>query len=177
MAKEIVQDGTPVLREVAQEVPADFFGTEKLQNMIAEMEQSLHPEIDGVALAAPQIGIPYRIFIIRFDRMRPQTEEERAGNETPEIGVFINPVITKTSRKKMHVEEACLSARGLFGITERFEQVTVRAQDVDGNSFTRGAGGLLAQAFQHEIDHLNGILFVDHADDIMKYIPPTNEHA
>lgn len=177
MAKEIVQDGTPVLREKAQEVPAELFGTPKLQQMIQDMEEAVHLEQDGVALAAPQIGIPYQIFIVRYDRMRPQTKEEQELGESPEVGVFINPHITKHSRKQVDVEEACLSVRGVFGITTRYEQVTVRAQDADGNWFTRGAGGLLAQAFQHEIEHLEGILFVDHARNLLEYTPPTNDES
>ena len=163
--KEIVQDGNPVLRETAQEVGADLFNTPELKKMIADMEESLDKTPHGVALAAPQIALPYRIFIVRYDRMEPESEEEKEA----EVGVFINPEIVKTSRKKASIPEGCLSVDGIYGTTERFERATVKAQDIEGNSFTRGGGGILAQAFQHEIDHLNGILFTDHAENLEKH--------
>jgi len=165
MSKPIVQDGEKVLRETAQEVSADLFGTKELQDMVSAMEASLDAAVHGVALAAPQIAIPYRIFIVRYDRMAPETEEERA----PELGVFINPEISRTSRKKVDTPEGCLSVDGVYGTTQRHERATVKAQDIDGTWFTRDGGGVLAQAFQHEIDHLNGILFIDHAENLEKH--------
>lgn len=165
--KNIVQEGEDsVLREVAQEVPADFFGSEKLTTMLQDMEEALDAKEYGVALAAPQIGIPYRIFIVRHDRMLPPDEEKEAASE---LGIFINPKIIKTSRKKARIPEGCLSVDGVFGTTERYERATVKAQDIDGNWFTRGGGGILAQAYQHEIDHLDGILFIDHAENLEKH--------
>lgn len=162
--KKIVQDGeNPVLRQTAEEVPADFFGTEKLAAMITDMKDALHAKKNGVALAAPQIAIPYRIFIVRYDRMVAQDPDQE---EAPEIGIFINPEIIKTSRKKAEIPEGCLSVDGVFGKTKRYENVTVKAQDEHGKPFTRGAGGLLAQAFQHEIEHLDGIIFTDHATEL-----------
>ncbi len=164
--KEIVQDGNPALREAAKEVPADLFNTPELKKILQEMEESLDAAKHGVALAAPQVAIPYRIFIVRYDRMvQENTEEEK----TPDIGIFINPEIVKTSRKKTSIPEGCLSVDGVYGTTERFERATVKAQDIEGNWFTRGGGGILAQAYQHEIDHLNGILFIDHAEDLEQH--------
>lgn len=165
MNKPIVQDGDKVLRETAQEVPAELFGTKELKDMISAMETSLEEAKHGVALAAPQIAIPYRIFIVRYDRMIADTEEERS----PELGVFINPEITRTSRKKSEIPEGCLSVDGVFGTTKRYERATVKAQDAQGKWFTRDGGGILAQAFQHEIDHLNGVLFIDHAQNLEKH--------
>lgn len=167
MSKPIVQDGADVLRETAKEVPADIFGTQKLQAMISAMEASLDEAIHGVALAAPQIAIPYRIFIVRYDRMIPDTVEEKPA----ELGIFINPEISRTSRRKTNTPEGCLSVDGVYGTTQRYERATVRAQDVNGKWFTRDGGGVLAQAFQHEIDHLNGILFIDHAENLEKHEP------
>lgn len=165
--KPIVQEGEDeVLRETAKEVPADFFGSDKLKEMLAEMEASLNAKEYGVALAAPQIAIPYRIFIVRYDRMLPPQEEKEAE---PEVGIFINPTIVKTSRKKTEMPEGCLSVDGIFGTTKRYERATVKAQDADGNWFTRGGGGILAQAYQHEIDHLDGILFIDHAENLEQH--------
>lgn len=162
---KIVQIGTPVLREKALPVPQELFGTKELSQMITAMEQALDAEADGVALAAPQIALPYRIFIVRHDRMTPIKEGE--DPRPADVSVFINPSIIKRSRKSAEVDEGCLSVRGQYGTTKRFLRVTVRASDMSGKTFERGAGGLLAQAFQHEIDHLDGVLFIDHATNLL----------
>lgn len=165
--REIVQDGAPVLRAVAKAVPKEMLGTNELHEMIADMTNALDAERDGVALAAPQVGISYRIFVVRFDRMLGPAPE---GITYPaDVGVFINPDFVKTSRKRDVMDEGCLSVRGKYGKTYRFERATVRAQDETGRVFERGGGGIIAQAYQHEIDHLNGILFIDHAEDIHEY--------
>lgn len=156
--KEIVQVGDEVLRQVAAEVPESMFGGAELARIVKDMEEALDAQKDGVALAAPQIGISYRIFIVRYDRMVP--EPAASG---PEVGVFINPEFVKASRRREVMDEGCLSVRGTYGKTYRHDRATVRARLVDGTPFERGGGGMLAQAFQHEIDHLDGILFIDHA--------------
>jgi peptide deformylase len=124
------------------------------------MVSTLNAEPDGVALAAPQIGIAKRLFVVRYDRLVPGPIDHSL---TPEIGVYINPAFTKVSRRRIEMDEGCLSVRGTYGKTMRHERATVRAQGVDGVRFERGGGGILAQVFQHEIDHLEGILFSDHA--------------
>lgn len=160
---KIVQKEDPVLRTKAQEVSSSEFGSKELLSLIESMKEAVDKEQDGVALAAPQIGVSKRIFIVRYDRMESSPEEEVS------VGVFINPEIIKSSRKKDTVDEGCLSVRGVYGKTERYTRATVRAYDEHGNLFTRGGGGVLAQAFQHEIDHLNGTLFIDHATDLIDY--------
>jgi peptide deformylase len=176
--KAIVQEGTSVLRDIAKPVPQELFGTPELKKMLREMEQALDKELDGVAIAAPQIAIPYRIFIVRKDRTVPQPErkpgEPRPQSE-PVIEVYINPEIVKTSRKRSRADEGCLSVRGIYGVTNRHERVTVKAQTPDGKKFERGGGGLMAQIFEHEIDHLNGILFIDHAENLVEVKLPPHE--
>jgi len=86
--------------------------------------------------------------------------------------VFINPKIFKLSREKDWVPEGCLSVRWLYGKTYRSKKATVEAYDKNGKKFKMGGSGLLAQIFQHETDHLNGILFTDHAKDIKEELPP-----
>jgi len=164
---EIVQDGAPVLRSVSAPVPQTMFGTPELQKMIDAMAAALDGEPDGVAIAAPQIGVPYRLFLVRYDRTIAPPPEGAAEHPV-DIGVYANPSFVKTSRKRAAVDEGCLSVRGYYGKTLRHERATVRAQDADGKAFERGGGGLLAQIFQHEIDHLNGILFTDHAEDVVR---------
>jgi peptide deformylase len=166
----IVQDGTPLLREIAKPLPKDLFGSKELKSMLADMEAALDKEPDGVALAAPQISIPYRIFVVRYDRILPLPEAGEPVHSV-DIGVYINPEIQKTSRRKKVMNEGCLSVRNMYGKTKRYERATVMAYDEKGNAFTRGGGGVLAQIFQHETDHLNGILFTDHAENVNEILP------
>jgi len=168
----ITQDGDPVLRAIAAQVPAGLFGSEELATMLRDMSDTLDSQPDGVALAAPQVGLSYRIFIVRYDRM--ERDEEVAKAMGPDVGIFINPEIVKSARKREEMQEGCLSVRGVYGYTLRHARATVRAQDERGVWFTRGGGGILAQAFQHEIDHLDGILFIDHAEELRT---DTHEHA
>lgn len=156
-----------MLRDDAKVVPEKLFGTEELSCIVADMAEALDKEPDGVALAAPQIAVPYRIFIVRTDRTVPPPPEG-ASPLAPSVDVYINPEIVKTSRKRQKADEGCLSVRGIYGTTNRHERVTVKARREDGSRFERGAGGLLAQIFEHEIDHLNGILFIDHAEHLVK---------
>ena len=168
--KRILQTSIPeddaVLREESMLVPDELFGTPELETMLHDMVDALENEADGVALAAPQIGLLWRIFIVRYDRMLPPPLEGEP-HPSPAIGIFINPTTTRTSTRRLQVDEGCLSVRTLYGKTKRFERTTVRAQDEHGNWYERGGGGILAQAFQHEIDHLNGMLFIDHATDLV----------
>lgn len=163
----IVQDGEPVLRKISAPVPEELFGTPELKGIVDDMITTLDGQLDGVAIAAPQIGIPYRIFVVRYDRTLPPTPEGDADH-SPDIGVYINPEFVKSSRRRLEMDEGCLSVRGIYGKTMRHERATVRARDTEGTVFERGGGGILAQIFQHETDHLNGILFVDHATDLVE---------
>ncbi len=155
----IVQEGEPVLREIAQPVQENEFGTPELRKLIDAMATALDAEPDGVALAAPQIGVSKRLFIVRYDRLVSGDEAPR----DPQVGVYINPEFVKSSRRRVEMDEGCLSVRGMYGKTIRHDRATLRARDADGLKFERGGGGILAQVFQHETDHLDGILFIDHA--------------
>jgi peptide deformylase len=177
--KKIVQEGAPILREVAKPVPEKLFGTPELAAMIRDMQEALDAQEDGVALAAPQIALPYRIFVARLDRTRPPPPAAAGAalpQAAPEREVFINPEIFKTSRKRHEVDEGCLSVRGVYGKTLRHERVSVRARRLDGASFTRGGGDVLAQLFEHEVDHLNGILFIDHAQELLELAQGEEHH-
>ncbi|MBI2025559.1 methionyl-tRNA formyltransferase [Candidatus Kaiserbacteria bacterium] len=177
--KEIVQDGAEVLRETAKPVPEEMFGSEELAQLIRDMGEALDHYPEGVAIAAPQVGVSYRLFLVRKDRTLPSYGNAKDGKpppETkPEIEVYINPEIVKTSRKKAKADEGCLSVHGVYGTTKRHERVTLKARRADGARFERGAGGLMAQIFEHEVDHLNGILFIDHAEHLIR-IPNGSKH-
>lgn len=162
----IVKD-EKALRATAREVPLAEITAEKTRRMVANMSTTLAKENDGVALAAPQIGEPVRLFIVSGKVL---ARLAHAAEALPDA-IFINPMLTKISREKQTVEEGCLSLRYLYGQVKRAAKVTLCAYDESGKKITRGASGLLAQIFQHEVDHLNGILFTDKATDIID-IPP-----
>lgn len=161
--KEIVQTGTPVLRETAKDVPVDEISSPRIQTLLRDMRETLESQLDGAALAAPQVGESLRIFLLSERVFGGDAETEHASKD-PHL-VFINPTLLKTSKRKVRMDEGCLSVRGTFGYVERYERATVEAYDEHGKLFTRGASGLMAQAFQHEIDHLDGTLFIDKAYD------------
>ncbi len=163
----ITQVGDEVLRKIAKPVPQTMFGTKELRDIVDNMLYVLDTQPDGVALAAPQISISYRIFVVRYDRLiTPPIDDDTAP--TPSIGIFINPKIIRTARKSEGMEEGCLSVRDIYGIVRRLNRATVQAYTVEGEVFVRNGGGILAQAFQHEVDHLNGILFIDHTDNLYR---------
>lgn len=175
--KEIVQDGAQILRNVSEQLPEKLFRSNELSSLIDDMAEALDRYPEGVAIAAPQIGVPYRIFIVRKDRTLPPPVQGSTLNSDvqggtlyakPEVEVYINPEIVKTSRRRIESDEGCLSVHGVYGTTKRHERITIKARLQDGSHIQRGAGGLMAQIFEHEIDHLNGILFIDHAKRLIK---------
>lgn len=158
---QIDEDEKNPLRAHAAEVKKAEFGTQELKATVALMQKTLAKENDGVALAAPQIGISKRIFVIA-----PAAYEETAKWKPL---IFINPTLTKASKKMEERQEGCLSVRWVYGKTKRHVSATIEAFDIDGNKFSYGGTGLIAHIFQHEIDHLDGILFIDHGFDFEEY--------
>jgi len=174
---DIVQKGEPVLRKIAEKVSVADIKTEKIQKILKDMSLALELQDDGVAIAAPQIAIPLRIFVVskKVEIMLKGLEEApEAEKGKIKDAIYINPEINKLSKTKQILDEGCLSVRPIFGKVERSEKATVTAYDENGKKFTRGGSGLLAQIFQHEIDHLNGILFIDKATDLVEVLPPQN---
>lgn len=163
--KKIVQDGASVLRDIAKPIPEKLFGSAELKRLVKDMTEVLDAFPEGVALAAPQIGVLYRLFIVRTDRA---VNSKQPITNNPNVEVYINPEIIKTSRRRAKADEGCLSVHGVYGTTKRHERISIRARHPDGSRFTRGAGGLMAQIFEHEMDHLNGILFIDHAERLIR---------
>lgn len=141
-------------------------GGKKIKDILRRMEEILAESKEGVALAAPQIGEPLQIFIVKETK---EAVKPPLGGFTAKPIVFINPKIKKISKKKQILPEGCLSVEGVYGAIKRAEKLTVEAYDEKGRKFTRGASGLLAQIIQHEMDHLNGILFIDKASKLEKY--------
>ncbi|VAW18917.1 Peptide deformylase, partial [hydrothermal vent metagenome] len=157
-------------------VPIEEIKSPKLQKILSNMKEALESQEDGVAIAAPQIGVPLRIFVVSHRAFEVQGNLVKDNSlqdfeDTYKDLIFINPEIVKLSKKKEWLDEGCLSVRWLYGEVNRFTNATVSAYDEHGEKFTRGAGGLLAQIFQHEIDHLDGILFTDKAENIQEVLP------
>ncbi len=186
--KKILQKKEKILRRIAQEVPVSDIKTARIKKILKEMFEALQSQNDGVAIAAPQIGYSLRIFTVsgkvlrvgfpaqsdslKTDAAKTLSDDSLAQeNSVAKDLVFINPKISKLSREKEWMLEGCLSVRPLYGRTFRSKKAIVVAYDENGKKFTKGASGLLAQILQHETDHLNGILFIDHAKDIKEEIP------
>ena len=167
------ENKNPALRQKAEEIPIAEIRSKHIQSLIKEMRALLAKEEFGVALAAPQVGESLCLFIVsgralaRDARNAPDETHEATprGSEPPPLPdqVYINPVLTKVSREKKQKHEGCLSIRGKWGAVPRAEKATVRAHDEHGKAFTRGASGFLAHVFQHELDHLEGVLYTDKA--------------
>lgn len=181
----IVKTPDKTLRKKAADVSAADIATPRIQRLIAGMKAALAATPDGVGLAAPQVGKSLRLFIVseeahEIDKAESEGWERRRKENIGEppkkpyeprewkYHVFINPVVKNTSRKKLDGPEGCLSVPGKFGTVSRNEKITVQAYDEHGKKFTRGASGFFARVIQHELDHLEGILFIDTAKDMMQ---------
>ena len=153
---EIVKIGTPSLQEVAQPVVASEFNTHWLKETVQLMWAAME-EHAGVGLAAPQIEIDKRIFVYGF------SGNTRYPDKLPvPKRLMINPTITWVSNNSQSMdEEGCLSVPGTRGQVQRFDELIVTAYDEAGREFEHKANGFEARIIQHEIDHLNGILFLD----------------
>lgn len=171
----IVQKGHKALAEVATPVPFSEIPSKRIRVILERMSAALHTQADGVAIAAPQIGETLRIFIVNgaiFDEKftRGKGLHEGEIQKTPDQ-IYINPEIIKVSKSTKWMHEGCLSVRPWWGEVKRHTHVTIRAFDENGNLFERGAGGLLAHIFQHETDHLNGVLFDSKARNLSTESP------
>ncbi len=176
----IVQKENPVLRKKAKAVLIKDIKSPEIAKVVRDMKKALATQPDGVAIAAPQIGVSLRIFVVAgkvFDEdWQNGNLVDGASAKTPDM-VFINPVVTKLSKTKKWMHEGCLSVRPFWGEVHRSTHATVTAYDEHGKKFTRGAGGLLAHIFQHETDHLNGVLFIDNARNIAEGHVPESVSA
>ncbi len=147
MIYPIVKYGQEVLERAAE--PVTGFDSD-LEKLVADMLETMYAA-NGVGLAAPQIGVSKQLCVI----------DTSVGEDPAQKLVLVNPVILSTEGKQVQ-EEGCLSLPDFRADTARPLKATIRAQDVRGNEFTMSGEGLLARAFCHEIDHLNGVLFIQH---------------
>lgn len=165
---EIVTKGHPALAQKANEVALSDITSPKTKKVLERMAKALKEQEDGVAIAAPQIGETLRIFLVAELAYHKNTKERDL--------VFINPKITKLSKEKEYMMEGCLSVRWLYGEVNRSKKVNIEYYDEYGNKKERGASGLLAQIFQHECDHLDGVLFDSKARNL-EDLPPEKQKS
>lgn len=173
----IVQNEDVVLRKISKDVSISSITKPKIQKIIADMNEALDSQFDGVAIAAPQIGESIRIFIVSgkifdedFIRGKGSTKGNLYMKNRHDNMVFINPILKKISKDRKLMIEGCLSVRPLYGKVRRATRATVEAYDEYGHKFTKEGVGLLAHIFQHETDHLDGVLFIDKAKDLQEIL-------
>jgi peptide deformylase len=132
------------------------------QNLIAEMFKSLYADASGVALAAPQIGIQLQVLVVSY--------QDRESKQQKNIALM-NPKISYSSEEMKEEEEICLSVPNHVGLVLRPDQIKVDAFDQHGKPVTLEANGFLARVLQHEIDHLNGVLYIDRVEGEIGAVP------
>ena len=138
----------PVLKRKAKRVRT-IDGS--IKRLISDMIETMHAEPGRAGLAAPQVGISLRVIVIGI----PEAEDI----------AIVNPEIVRRKGERL-IDEGCLSLPGYYGLIKRSESVTIKGSDPNGKAIRIKADGLLAQALEHEIDHLNGTLYVDHLESM-----------
>lgn len=160
----IVQTGAPVLRNKAEDVPRERIATPEFQALLAKMIETMRAA-PGVGLAAPQIGVPWRVLVLedRDELMASLTAKEKEERERVPVPVrvFINPTLRFIGDEKVTFFEGCLSVAGFAGLVERAREVEVTGLDEKGVEQTWRVKGWPARILQHEVDHLNGTLYID----------------
>lgn len=162
---EIITYPDPVLTTVATEV-TEFDG--QLKELCLNMLYTMY-HAPGIGLAAPQIGISKRLFVIDVDYSREETSEDSGEYTLSDFQpkIFINPKIVDTTGETTF-QEGCLSLPGIYEDVKRFDEVRVEYQDTDGNVHTMNANELLSICIQHENDHLDGKVFIDRLSNLKK---------
>ncbi|MCD8030994.1 MAG: peptide deformylase [Bacteroides sp.] len=151
--------GQPVLRKVAEDITPDYPG---LKELITNMFETLD-KADGVGLAAPQIGLPIRVVVIDLDVLSEDLPEYKDFRK-----VYINAHILETSGEMESMDEGCLSLPGIHEPVKRPGRIRVRYMDEDFNEYEEGVEGYLARVMQHEFDHIEGKMFIDHLSPLRK---------
>jgi peptide deformylase len=162
---KIFQIGEKVLAQKAKKVPVEKIREKKFQNIIEKMKKVVSENKEAIAVAAPQIGEPWRIFVVSKWVFHPQ---EKKGNQRFGHLVFVNPEIIEKSKDENYSLEGCLSVPGLYGNVLRSEKIKIEAFDERAKKLTRQVSGLLAQVVQHETDHLNGVLFCQRTSQLYR---------
>lgn len=163
-APTIVQVGAPVLRTRAAELAPERIASDEIQRLIARMISAMR-DAPGVGLAAPQLGVSLRILVLEdrselMAKLGPDELRERERVEVP-LRVFINPVLRPVGDETRTFFEGCLSVQGYTALVERSAEVEVSGLDERGQPHTMHVRGWPARILQHEVDHLDGTLYID----------------
>ena len=159
MIRQIVQIGNPALREIAKAVEESEITSKEIQSLVDDLIETMR-NANGAGLAATQIAVPYRICVIEVNK-NPRYPYK------PDIPltVLINPKVTFLTEDRINVYEGCLSVPNIRGRVNRCPEVQIEGFDRDGKSLNFVAKGISAGTFQHELDHLDGLVFTDRMDD------------
>ena len=151
--RRIYETPDPILRQISK--PVEAFDDE-LKTLVADMFETMY-EAPGIGLAAVQVGVPIRLLVIDL-----QEPEDEGGEPVRDPRVFINPEVLWHSDSEVPYTEGCLSVPEQYAEVMRPDRIRARWQDPDGKAYEEDIDGLLAVCLQHEMDHLNGVLFIDH---------------
>ncbi len=151
--------GQPVLRKVAEDITPEY---PELKELIANMFETMD-RADGVGLAAPQIGLPIRVVVINLDVLSDDLPEFKGFRKA-----YINPHIIEVSGQEVSMEEGCLSLPGIHESVKRGDKIRVKYMDEDFKEYEEKVEGYLARVMQHEFDHLEGKMFIDHLSALRK---------
>ena len=172
--RKVIYLGDERLRQKAKKIKQFTPGLKQLaQDMLETMRH-----YDGSGLAGPQIGVMQRIFVAEIPL--PEEENSKSQPQNRKSYVLVNPKIIKMSKGVIEGQEGCLSIPHLRGLVERAEWIEVRAQDINGRRIKLKVDGLLARVFMHEIDHLEGILYIDYINDnekLWQILPEGEENS
>ena len=164
MRLKIVQTGEPVLRERARPLSLDEVRSQEIQDLIAYMRETMY-DAPGVGLAAPQIGLPLQLAVIEdkteYTRDAPPGFLKERERKPVPFHVIINPQLTPLDEPELEFFEGCLSLPGYTAVVPRARKVVVDCLDEHGKTTRVEASGWYARILQHEIDHLNGTLYID----------------
>jgi len=157
--RTIVEVPDPRLREISKPVEGV---DDELRTLVADMFETMY-EAPGIGLAAIQVGVPKRVLVIDL-----QEPEEEGGDPVKDPRVFINPEILQTSDQDVPYTEGCLSVPDQFAEVDRPDRIRARWMELDGKVREEEIEGLLAVCLQHEMDHLEGVLFIDHLSKLKR---------
>jgi peptide deformylase len=167
MRLKIVNVGEPVLRTVARKLSKEEVLTPETQNLIELMRETVR-DAPGVGLAAPQVGVPVRLAVIEdkteYHKLLSEEELKERGRAPIPFHVIVNPKIESSSESSNRFFEGCLSLPGFSAQVSRSRDVRVTCLDHEGTPRVLDASGWYARILQHEIDHLNGLLYIDRMD-------------
>jgi len=159
--RPVLRMGHPLLRQVA--APVGAFGTPDLRALVADMNDTMR-SLDGAGLAAPQIGVSLRVVIFEVS-----ASPRYPGVEEVPYTVLINPVLEPLGDEMEDGWEGCLSVPGMRGLVPRFRRLRYRGRDLEGSPIDRTVEGFHARVVQHEVDHLDGILYPQRIRDLREF--------